>query len=114
MFFLFVQRHPYVLCFVENLEIEDSILVVAERAIPIEIWLKSKKAGDFSLDLETTWGLKCILEALNFLHTKCVISHCYINLHSCFYTRNGDWKIGLFDLACKCVSQSSPTCLSSY
>lgn len=93
-------KHPYVLSFFDSLETDESLHVITEHAVPIGLWLTS--ADGFS-DLEVTWGIKCLFEALHFLHSKCRITHCNINLQSCFYTKNGDWKLGSFDLAC-CVS----------
>jgi SCY1-like protein 1 len=79
---------------------EDSFLMVTEHAIPIHVWLKSYGNHSDSNDLEIVWGLKCLFEALHFLHSKCHVTHCNISPHSCFYTKNGDWKLGVFDLAC--------------
>lgn len=50
--------------------------------------------------MEILWGLKCILDACNFLHTTCRVSHSFISPQSCFVTKNGDWKLGFLDLAC--------------
>ena len=87
--------------FLESAEIEDSFLMVTEHAIPIGMWLKTIKQDNDSFDLEVIWGLKCVFEALHFLHSKCFITHCNINVLSVLSTKNGDWKLGLFDLACK-------------
>jgi SCY1-like protein 1 len=99
-----------VLGFLESTEIEDSFLMVTEYAIPIGTWLKTVKKESDSVDLEVIWGLKCIFEALHFLHSKCFITHCNISTLSCFYTKNGDWKLGLFDLACKDLSACNAVC----
>jgi SCY1-like protein 1 len=90
-----------VLGFLESTEVEDSFLMVTEHAVPIGMWLKTVTGESDANDLEVIWGLKCVFEALHFLHSKCFIAHCNINTLSCFYTKNGDWKLGLFDLACK-------------
>lgn len=87
--------------FLESTEIEDSFLMVTESAIPIGMWLKTIKQDSESSDLEVIWGLKCVFESLHFLHSKCFITHCNISALSIFSTKNADWKLGLFDLACE-------------
>mmetsp|Transcript_12959 Transcript_12959/g.21178 ORF Transcript_12959/g.21178 Transcript_12959/m.21178 type:complete len:183 (+) Transcript_12959:181-729(+) len=95
--------HPYILGFIDSTEVGDSYLMVTERATPIGEWLRTIRPETDSCDLEILWGLKCILEALHFLHSKCHIAHCNVSTLSCFYTKNGDWKLGALDLACACV-----------
>lgn len=85
---------------------EDSLLMVTEYGIPLETWIKSFNVASLtdsekeSISMEVLWGLKCILDACNFLHMTCRISHCMISPQSCFVTKNGDWKLGFMDLAC--------------
>ena len=50
---------------------------------------------------EIVWGFKCILDALQFLHTKCNFVHGFLSPFAIFVCTNGDWKLGLLDLACK-------------
>jgi serine/threonine protein kinase len=103
---IYLLRHPYVLSFVNSSEMEDSLLVVTEYGIPLETWIKNYSSGSFgesekeALIMEILWGLKCVLDACNFLHINCRISHCMLSPHSCFVTKNGDWKLGFMDLAC--------------
>lgn len=85
---------------------EDSLLIVTEYGLPLETWIKNFTLAPLtdsekeSLIMEILWGLKCILDACNFLHMTCRISHCMISPQSCFVTKNGDWKLGFMDLAC--------------
>eukprot|EP01041_Mallomonas_annulata_P012261 gene12261-25770_t len=98
-------RHPFVLSFTDGVELEDAIMVVCEEVIPLEVWLNQHSASSTDDEIETTkqeiiWGFKCLLDALNFLHNNCNVIHGYLGLHSCFISKNGDWKLGAFDLSC--------------
>lgn len=111
MIFSFTSRHPYVLKFLDTAEMEDSLALVTESCIPLETWLTATKAQrskdgcesnqeDDPVKLqEILWGFKCILLALNFLHTNCCLLHGNLGLHSIFVTPNGDWKLGGLELA---------------
>mmetsp|Transcript_10613 Transcript_10613/g.10688 ORF Transcript_10613/g.10688 Transcript_10613/m.10688 type:complete len:926 (+) Transcript_10613:164-2941(+) len=102
-------RHPYVLSFIDGVELEDSIMVVTEDVIPLEVWINEHESllntasntdEIESVTQEIVWGFKCILDALSFLHGNCKLVHGYTGLHSCFISKNGDWKLGAMDLAC--------------
>ena len=98
-------KHPYILSYIESADYEDSLVLVTEGCIPLERWLTdSSKDKSIRNDLENNslqqellWGLKCILEALQFLHTNNLV-HNYLGLHSIFVAKSGDWKIGALDL----------------
>lgn len=89
----------------ESSETEDSLAMVTEFGVPLVKWLEHhpepvNDAEKEALVLEVLWGLKNIIDACNFLHCNCKIAHCLLAPHSCFVTKNGDWKLGLLDLAC--------------
>jgi hypothetical protein len=96
-------RHPYVLTYVESIEIEDSVVLVTEQCTPLEIWLKKVRNDPAipkqNLFSELTWGFKCVLKAIDFLHSSCSLLHGNLGLHAIFVTPNGDWKLGAFELA---------------
>lgn len=110
-----VYRHPFVLKFIETAEMDDSLALVTEPCIPLQTWLiktaseeqcksqadcSANKQEDSSAKLqEILWGLKCILLALNFVHSNCSLLHGNMGLHSIFVTPNGDWKLAGFELA---------------
>jgi len=98
--------------FLDTAEVEDSLALVTESCVPLETWLASTNAQRTSAEgfesnqeddpvklQEILWGFKCILLALNFLHTNCSLLHGNLGLHSVFVTPNGDWKLGGFELA---------------
>lgn len=91
---------------------EDSYAVVTEYSTPLSTWIKQHISSKHtqnekeSLSMEILWGLKCILDACNFLHITCRISHSFISPQSCFVTKNGDWKLGFLDLACDISTES--------
>lgn len=93
------------LSFIESSETEDSLAMVTEYGIPLAMWLEQHQPAVTEAEkdaflLEILWGLKNIIDACNFLHVNCKITHCLLGHHACFVTKNGDWKLGLFDLAC--------------
>lgn len=98
-------KHPHILSYIESADYDDSIVLVTEGCIPLEKWLidtskdkntRSNLEND-SVQQEILWGLKCILEALQFLHSNNLV-HNYLGLHSIFVAKSGDWKIGALDL----------------
>lgn len=89
---------------------DGSVIIVVEAVIPLRQWLKERseavsKASDQLLtDLkdqitrEILWGLKCIANALCFLHGTCFFLHGNMSLESIFVTvAGGDWKLGGFE-----------------
>ena len=93
-------RHPYILTFLEGIDLPDSIVLATESCIPLDLWLTEKKGDiDPSIEHELLWGFRCILEALDFLHTKASLSHGYLGLHAIYIAKNGDWKLGALELA---------------
>lgn len=93
-------RHPYILTFLEGIDLPDSIVLATESCIPLDMWLAEKQGDrDPSIEHELLWGFRCILEALDFLHTKAGLSHGYLGLHAIYIAKNGDWKLGALDLA---------------
>lgn len=99
-------RHPYVISFIDSSVLEDSIVLVTERAIPLDIWISNMQymiksqdpsCDELSLRNDILWGIQCISTALDFLHSKCKICHSNICMQSIFVVRQGDWKINAFD-----------------
>ena len=93
-------KHPGILNFINGMESDDSIILVTEIALPLEVWAKQQQDTKSAITVdEIIWGCKCVLEALQFIHTKCNFIHGFISPHSIFVCKNGDWKLGLLDLA---------------
>jgi SCY1-like protein 1 len=57
------------------------------------------KSNQQSLFSELTWGFKCILQALEFIHNQCSLIHGNLGPNAIFITPSGDWKLGAFELA---------------
>lgn len=89
-----MRRHPYIVSVLDGIDAEKELLMVTERVIPLNSWLSEQSTAE-----EVLWGFKCILEALNFVHTNCGTLHGYIGPHAVFVAMNGDWKLGAMDLA---------------
>ncbi len=108
-----LSRHPYILTYVDALEEEESTVLVTEPCTPLEVWVK-KVAHDPSIPKqnlfsELTWGFRCILKAIDFLHANCSLIHGNLGMHSIFVTPNGDWKLGSFELACNVTNNDDIT-----
>ncbi len=105
-------KHPNILSYIDGVDLEEKALViVTEPCIPLMKWMSDRLAerdksnqshSDFANAhiQEITWGIKCVLNALQFLHTQASLGHGYLGLHAIFVCPNGDWKLGSFDLAC--------------
>ena len=92
-------RHPYIVSVLDGIDLEQELLMVTEHVIPLEIWQSRKSSNDATAE-EVIWGLKCIIEALDFVHVNCNTLHGYLGPHSIFVAKNGDWKLGAMDFAC--------------
>lgn len=98
-------RHPYILSYIESADYDDSLVLVTEGCTPLEKWLLNAAKNEAarsgldtdSLQQEILWGLKCVLEALQFMHTNSLV-HNYLGMHSIFVAKSGDWKIAALDL----------------
>jgi SCY1-like protein 1 len=95
-------KHPFVLSFINGAEVEEGVVLITESVVPLEIWLKRQRSCGSSQDNvaeQIHWGFKCILEALQFIHSNCNLVHGYLGHHAIFVAKNGDWKIGALDIA---------------
>ena len=96
-------KHPNILSFVDGTELEDSIIMATEAAIPLSKFVESitiNSENDINLIMEEIiYGMRCILEGLQFLHRTAKLLHGCISMDSIFITSQGDWKLGLLDIA---------------
>lgn len=103
-------KHPFILSYIDSSVTEDSIVLVTEYAKPLDIWLtdymrEMEEQSNYGADSggnirnDVLWGLHCIFTALDFLHSKCKLSHNNICTTAFYVIPNGDWKIGGFDFA---------------
>ena len=105
-------KHPGCLAYIDGVDLDAALVIVTEPCVSLEGWIKAKIAerDDKTLSRsntefneaivqEITWGIKCILNSLHFLHGA-NMAHGYLALHAIFVTPNGDWKLGSFDITC--------------
>ena len=108
-------KHPYILTYLDGADMEDAVVLVTEACVPLETWIQQQQQqqqqqsssesqqarGERSASLaqEVIWGFRCVVNALQFLHSTCSLSHNYLALHSIFVSRSGDFKLGALDLA---------------
>jgi len=105
-------KHPGCLPYLDGVDLETALVIVTEPCVSLEAWMNARLAekddrslgrtsADFntSITQEITWGIKCILNALHFLHTA-NMAHGYLSPNAIFVMPNGDWKLGAFELTC--------------
>lgn len=102
-------KHPFIVSFVDSLEMDDAILLVTESCVPLSVWIKKQLKHESSIPQdeynsqllsEVVWGFRCLLEALLFLNTTCNMTHGFIGPHAIFVCKTGDWKLGALELSC--------------
>jgi serine/threonine protein kinase len=85
---------------------EDSIALVTESCVPFENWISKIKLETLSLESrahlvqELVWGFRCIILALNFLHSNGGLLHGNLGKQAIFVMPDGDWKVASMELAC--------------
>ena len=113
-------KHPFILSFLDAADLEDSLLLVTESCIPLEVWIGQQKQrerlGDDSDQLaqEVIWGFRCVVNALQFLNSTCSLMHGYLGMHAIFVSKNGDWKLGALDLACNLTNGDDVSFFNTY
>lgn len=93
-------KHPYVLSYVDSSVSEDSVLLVTEACVPLKNWIDSIGSNRDAINGSISsihWGFRCIITALEFLHSSCGIGHNAIDLSTIFVVKDGDWKVGRFE-----------------
>ena len=92
-------------------------MLVTECAKPLMEWVQQQGGGGLANDrhVELLWGVRCLLEGLQFLHEKANLVHGNINASSVFIARNGDWKLSNLGLSVNpTVADDEGTLLASY
>jgi len=94
-------RHPHILNIVEGIESETELEIVTESVTPLLTWLEECEEGmeTEQRDACVVWGIRCILEALNFIHSQGLV-HGLVAPASIFVTQSGDFKLWGLDLLC--------------
>lgn len=109
-------KHPFIVSFIESAEYEESLVLVTEQCLPLEAWLienAPRKATDAAFGQELLWGFRCILDALQFLHSN-GLTHGYLGLHAIFVTKGGDMKLGALDLVSNLSNEDDFVFLKTY
>jgi len=93
-------RHPHILSMVDGQNKDGKALeIVTEAVTPLPDWIKSQEGrmDPDQLSAVLVWGLRCVLEALNFLHTQ-NLCHGMVCMESIFVTKAGDFKLWGLDI----------------
>lgn len=76
-----------------------TLIVVTERAVPLDEWLDALDPRTAAANAAAvSWGLRNVVEALDFLHRQAKLAHGLLCPDAVFVTPAGDFKLGAFDL----------------
>lgn len=93
-------RHPYILQYLDGVDLEKEVVLVTEPVTPLGDWLATLKP-EFREE-QVAWGLRCLAAALEFLTgAPHHMTHGMVCSHNVFVTKAGDWKLGGLDLLCE-------------
>lgn len=87
-------RHPGVIQHLADTETKEALLVATQCVTPLHKNLESGAA---------MWGLHQIAKALHFLNDTQGLVHGNIAPHAIFLDREGDWKLGGFEVTANTV-----------
>ena len=102
-------RHPYIVSYVDGIELEDGVMVVTEELTPLKTHIRARMVDRSVTTEELVWGFKCVAQAVAFLHSNCGLIHGFLGMHAVFVAKSGDWKLGSFDLTCNPTSSEDET-----
>ncbi|KAL9646531.1 hypothetical protein ABK040_006525 [Willaertia magna] len=85
-------RHPNVISFLDGIELTNTIYIVTEYVVPLQLEINTIRNQLSGLDY-ISWGFYQIVQVLTFLHGNNMY-HCNINIESIFVDKSGDWKLG--------------------
>lgn len=90
-----------------NKDVGD-LIIVTEPCIPFSVWLQQEPKP--TLD-QIIYGLQCVIQALNFLHTSAMVSHGNVTMDALYVTPAGDVKLWNFALVSSftTTTNSSPS-----
>ncbi|KAI9923000.1 hypothetical protein PsorP6_000106 [Peronosclerospora sorghi] len=103
-------RHPNILAYVDSKEVPNKgpVIIVTEHVMPLSEFLAALRTeyGAQSEEFTTcvSWGMRCILLALQFVNIDCRLIHGRLTPESIFVTKGGDWKLGGFELTAEITS----------
>jgi SCY1-like protein 1 len=95
-------RHPHMLKFVDGVETETQIFVVVDAVQPLRF-----RATTLSPPV-MAWGFHQIASALAFLHNDCKMIHANVHPGSLYCDRQGNWKLGGFELLYDIAAEGAP------
>ncbi|EZG67681.1 putative kinase [Gregarina niphandrodes] len=91
-------RHPFIVSVLEVLETTAAFYVITEKVTKLSECLIDPDAT--SLAGETMpWNLKCVSEAIQFLHETANLTHGSLSIESICCCVDGQWKICLMETA---------------
>jgi SCY1-like protein 3 len=90
-----IYRHPCILKYISSWHKSSKFYLAVEEVVPLGHSLALQNT------LQICIGLHSILKALCFLHETAFISHNNICTASVYTTRDGNWKLGGMEYACK-------------
>ncbi|XP_044262343.1 protein-associating with the carboxyl-terminal domain of ezrin isoform X2 [Tribolium madens] len=92
---LMIYRHPCILRYISSWQKSSKYYLAVEEVVPLSHVLATQNT------LQICIGLHSILKALCFLHEKASISHNNICTAAIYTSKEGSWKLGGMEYACK-------------
>lgn len=80
-------KHPYVISYIDGVELDDSVMVVVEEVSPLKSYLKGRLNEGGITSEEVIWGFKCVCQAVAFLHSNCNFIHGFLGMHALFVSK---------------------------
>ncbi|KAH7491915.1 putative inactive serine/threonine-protein kinase scy1 [Phytophthora ramorum] len=107
-------RHPNMLAYLDGTEVPNNgpVIIVTEHVMPLSEFLTALRmeygASSEEFSMCVSWGLRSILQALQFINVDCKLLHGRLAPQSIFVTKGGDWKLGGFELTAE-VTTDGPS-----
>ncbi|RZB58829.1 protein-associating with the carboxyl-terminal domain of ezrin [Asbolus verrucosus] len=92
---LMIYRHPCIVKYISSWHKSSKYYLAVEEIVPLSHVLASQST------LQICIGLHSVLKALCFLHAKALVSHNNVCTAAIYTTKDGSWKLGGMEYACK-------------
>jgi SCY1-like protein 1 len=101
--------NPSSLAAMERFPATGDLIIVTEPVTPLAHYLNAIQALDTQNNSDAiAWGILCLIQALDFLHSTAKLAHGNVCPYSVFVTPAGDFKLGNFALLTP-VGDEGPT-----
>uniref|UniRef100_A0A6A7FQD4 N-terminal kinase-like protein n=1 Tax=Hirondellea gigas TaxID=1518452 RepID=A0A6A7FQD4_9CRUS len=86
-------RHPCILNYLDSLESEKAVYLITVQVSPLQSWLLDCQLPPKHKSTVIAWGIRQVLQGVNFLNIDAKLEHLNICSPSIFVTPGGEWRI---------------------